>query len=92
MPVYTKYYNGPVRRLEYVGMHSVTLDFIPSLPKAELAYVEAPLPHDGRGYGALAADATWQFQAGYMEQEQMVTARRLAVYLPCAGEALRRDF
>ena len=92
-PVYSKYYNGPVRRLEYVGNRRVTLDFIPSRPRAQLAHEEAPLPHNGyNGYTQLPPNATWRFQAGRMEQEVMITAHRVAFYLPCAGEALNHEF
>ena len=90
-PIYSKYYNGPVRRLEYLGRRKVTLDFIPSRPRAELAYAEAPLPRQG-AWDRLPPNASWRFQAGYMEQEQMITSHRLDNYLPCAGDALRHEF
>lgn len=91
LPVYSKYYNGPVRRLEYVGRRHVTLDFIPSRPRAELAYGEAPLG-PSYGGGQVSPNTTWRFQAGRMEQEVMITSHRLEFYLPCAGQALRQDF
>ena len=91
MPVYSKYYNGPVRRLEYVGRRHVTLDFIPSNPRAELAYGEAPLG-PSYGGGPVSPNTTWRFQAGRMEQEVMITSHRLEFYLPCAGQALKQDF
>ena len=97
--IYSKYYNGPVRRLEYterreeyLGKRPVTIDFIPSRPRAELAYVEAPLPHEGYGNAQLPANASWRFQAGHMQEEYLITAHRLGNYLPCAGEALRNEF
>ena len=91
MPVYSKYYNGPVRRLEYTGRRTVALEFIPSHQRAELAYTEAPLGPGYRGTG-FSPNTTWRFQAGRMEQEVMITAHRVEFYLPCAGEALKRDF
>ena len=96
-PIYSKYYNGPVRRLLYrevrtKGDREVRLDFIPSRPKAELAYTEAPLPHEEDRNAALPANATWRFQAGQIEQEYIITAHRLRVYLPCAADALKYEF
>jgi len=96
-PIYSKYYNGPVRRLVYPearngGKREVRLDFIPSRPKAELAYSEAPLPHDEERDAALPPNATWRFQAGQMEEDYILTASRLRVYLPCAAEALKYEF
>ena len=91
VPIFSKYYNGPVRRLEYAGRRDVKLDFIPSRPRAELAHGEAPLPHGGYSY-TLPAGATWRFQAARMEQQVLITAHGVAFYLPCAGDALSRDF
>ncbi len=91
-PVYSKYYNGPVRHMEYVGQRKVTLDFIPSGPRAQLAFTEAPLPPRAYSADEVPANTTWRFQSGQMAQVTMITSHRLSLFLPCAGDALSREF
>jgi hypothetical protein len=90
--IYSKDYNGPVRRLRYGGRRPIELNFISSRPRAELAYGEAPLPRAERPAPQLPPHATWRFQDARLEKEVMITSHRLAAYLPCAGLALRGEF
>lgn len=87
-PIYDKTYNGPVRRMVFRGRQLVALDYIPSLPEAHVSHIPAPFPPPERASPTPPPGSVWRFQGAFMENREFVTSTRLAIYLPCAAQAL----
>jgi len=90
LAIYDKLNNGPVRRMVYRHLHRViTLDFTPSHPLKR----DPNAPHHAVPTPRLPAGSVWRFDEASVPKEiDMITAARVAVFLPCAGEALKAEY
>jgi len=76
-----KHDSGTVRHLVYRnGSREVTLDFIPlqAIP--------------GNGHAAASSNTLWRFNEARVDNQRLLTAANIKVYLPCAGNALAKEF
>jgi len=91
--IYDKINNGPVRRMVYFGKQEITFDFIPSVPRARATPEHETYEHfveDVRP--ELPPGAVWRFDDARVRQADLLTSRRLKLYLPCASEALFQEY
>jgi hypothetical protein len=86
LSVFNKLQNGPMRRMTYTNGQDVTLDFIPAIPVAHASNAQAMMQRPGGG--PVPSPVIWHFNEAHMQQQDMLTAKRLAFYLPCAAAAL----
>lgn len=76
-----KHDSGTVRHLVYRnGPHEVTLDFIPMQPASS------------NGHPAASSNTVWRFNEARVENQRLLTAANIRVYLPCAANALAKEF
>jgi len=76
-----KHDSGTVRHLVYRnGGREVTLDFIP---------LQTP---SGNGHAAVSSNTLWRFNEARVDNQRLLTAANIKVYLPCAGTALAKEF
>jgi len=72
---------GPVRRLVYgSGQRQTTLDFIPLQTGS------------GNGQATTSSNTAWRFSQAVVDNQRLVTAANVRVYLPCAANALANEF
>ncbi len=90
LAIYDKLNNGPVRRMVYHHLHRVmTIDFTPSHPLKR----DPNAPKHAVPPARLPAGSVWRFDEASVPKElDMITAGRVAVFLPCAGAALRAEY
>jgi hypothetical protein len=72
--------NGNVRRMVYNNGRAVTLDFIP-LQSSSTNRNQAP-----------PSNTVWRFNQAVVDNQRLVTAANIKVYLPCAATALAKEF
>jgi hypothetical protein len=75
-----KMYAGTVRRMSYNGGRHVTLDFIP--------LQSSP---DNRNQPP-SSNTVWRFNQAVVDDQKLLTAANIRVYLPCAANALAKEF
>jgi hypothetical protein len=90
LAIYDKLNNGPVRRMVYRHLHRViTVDFTPSHPLKRDPNASRHAVPPAR----LPAGSVWRFDEASVPKElDMITAARVAVFLPCAGAALKAEY
>lgn len=89
LPIYDKQDHGPVRRMTFRGRRVVVVEFVPWMAAGTVVpttQVPRPAPNV-----EMAADTVWEFSEARMENEELLTSTRLAVYLPCAAKALEKE-
>jgi len=76
--------SGPVRRMVYSnGRRSTTLDFLP---------LQASASSSGNRQAAASSNSVWRFNQALVDDQRLLTAANIRVYLPCAANALAKDF
>jgi len=75
-----KHDSGRVRRLVYRTGREITLDFIPLQTSS------------GSGHAAASSNPIWRFNEARVENQTLLTAANIRVYLPCAANALAKEF
>ena len=75
-----KHDSGRVRRLVYRPGREITLDFIPLLTSS------------GSGHAATSSNTIWRFNEARVDKQRLLTAANIRVYLPCAANALAKEF
>jgi hypothetical protein len=73
-----------VRRMVYRGGRETTLDFIP-LQKTNSA-------NNDSAHTAPASNTIWRFDEAVVDNQKLLTAANIRVYLPCAANALAKEF
>jgi hypothetical protein len=93
-PIYNHLNNGPVRKVLYRGKHTVLIEFIPSHPiLKDTVDQRRPLKGTEGLPKELPAGSVWRFDAAMMKnEEEAITADRLAFLLPCASKALHPEY
>jgi hypothetical protein len=92
LPIYDKLNNGPVRRMVFRGTRTLTFDFIPSHPIPKITTATAPFPHPQKLPTTLPPDSVWRFDEARLGKQEMLTTNRVKLYLPCAAEALVKEY
>jgi len=73
--------SGPVRRLVYSrGLRQTTLDFLPLQTNSS------------SGHAATSSNTIWRFNQALVDNQRLLTAANIKVYLPCAANALAKEF
>jgi len=73
--------SGPVRRLVYGrGSRQTTLDFLPLQTNSS------------GGHAATPSNTVWRFNQALVDNQRLLTAENIRVYLPCAANALAKEF
>ena len=76
-----KHDSGTVRHLVYRnGPRETTLDFIPMQTTSS------------NGHPATSSNKVWRFNEARVEDQRLLTAANIRVYLPCAANALAKEF
>jgi len=74
---------GTVRRMVYRGSREVTLNFLP---------LQTGTSNSGSGHAAASSNTVWRFNEALVENQKLLTAANIRVYLPCAANALAKEF
>jgi len=74
--------SGTVRRMVYRSPRETTLDFIP-LQTNE---------NSGSGHSTAASNTVWRFNVALVDNQKLLTADNIKVYMPCAARALAKEF
>jgi len=80
MTINDKYYAGTVRRLVYRSGREITFDFIPLQTNSS------------SGRPANSSNTIWRFNEAHVENQRLLTAANIKFYLPCAANALAKEF
>jgi hypothetical protein len=72
--------SGAMRKLVYSNGREITLDFIPLQTSS------------GNGHAAASSNTVWRFNQARVENQTLLTAANIRVYLPCAANALAKEF
>jgi hypothetical protein len=76
--------SGPVRRMVYNnGRHATTLDFLP---------LQTGTSSSGNGQATASSNNAWRFNQALVDDQKLLTAANIRVYLPCAANALAKEF
>jgi len=76
-----KHDSGSVRHLVYRnGPREVTLDFIPQQTNSN------------NGHAATSSNTVWRFNEARVDDQRLLTAANIKIYLPCAANALAKEF
>ena len=76
--------SGPVRRMVYnSGKREMDLDFLP---------LQTSTSSSGNGQAAASPNSVWRFNVAHVDNQRLLTAANIRVYLPCAANALAKEF